>query len=232
VTIRSARLWHGLTAVVAITALVLQLVLVLQGGRVLDETEPDPLRTRLWHLVSYFTIQSNVLVAVAVVLLTRDPARDGSGFRSLRLAGTIGIAVTGLVHFFLLRPLLDLDGADYVADKLLHRAVPVVAFVGWVVLGPRPRVDRPAAVWSVAWPLAYLGYVLVVGAASGWYPYPFLDVDEKGWGHVLVAAAGITVLFLAFIAAATAFDRRARPQPEAWDPYRNPDPDPASPTSR
>ena len=60
----------------------------------------------------------------------------------------------------------------------------------------------------------------MVGAASGWYPYPFLDVDEKGWGHVLGAAAGITVLFLLLIAAATVIDRRLRPAPEEWDPYR------------
>jgi len=222
VTLRSARLWHGLTAAVAIAALVLQLVLVLQGGRVLDETEPVPLGSRLWHLVSYFTIQSNLLVAVAVVLLARDPLRDGAGFRSLRLAGTIGITVTGLVHFTLLRPLLDLHGADYVADKLLHMAVPLLTVVGWALFGPRPRVDRTAATWSVAWPLAYLGYVLVVGAASGWYPYPFLDVDEKGWGRVLAASVGITVLFLLLVALATAVDRRARPQPLAWDPYRQP----------
>ncbi len=219
-TIRSARLWHALTAAVTIGALVLQLVLVLQGGRVLDETEPDPLIDRLWHLVSYFTIQSNVLVAVATVLLTRDPLRDGAGFRSLRLAGMIGITVTGIVHFTLLRPLLDLEGADYVADKLLHMVVPALAIVGWALFGPRPRVERSAQIWSVAWPLAYLGYVLGLGAATGWYPYPFLDVDEKGWGHVLGASVGITALFLLFIAAATAIDRRVRPAPEAWDPYR------------
>jgi hypothetical protein len=220
VTPRTARIWHGLTAVVAIGALVFQLALIIHGGRVLDETEPVPLVDRLWHFVSYFTVQSNALVAVAAVLLTRDPLRDGAGFRAVRLAGTIGITVTGIVHFFLLRPLLDLHGADYVADKLLHMAVPALAFVGWALFGPRPRVDRGAQLWSIAWPLAYLGYVLVVGAASGWYPYPFLDVDQKGWAHVLGAAVGITVMVLAYIAAATAVDRRAKPAPEAWDPYR------------
>ena len=219
-TPRTARLWHGLTAVVTIGALVFQLALIVHGGRVLDEAEPDPMFDRLWHFVSYFTIQSNLLVAAAAVVLTRDPVRDSSGFRALRLAGTIGIAVTGVVHFTLLRPLLDLDGADYVADKLLHMVVPALALVGWALFGPRPRVDRTAQTWSIAWPLAYLCYVLVVGAASGWYPYPFLDVDEKGWGHVAVASVGITVLFVAFIAIATLIDRRAKPAPEAWDPYR------------
>jgi hypothetical protein len=220
VTIRSARLWHGLTAVVAIGALVLQLVLVVRGGRVLDETEPVPMVDRLWHLVSYFTIQSNVLVAVGTVLLALASARDGSVFRAVRLAGVIGITVTGIVHFFLLRPLLDLEGADYVADKLLHMVVPALAIVGWALFGPRPRVDRSAQIWSVVWPLAYLGYVLIVGGISDWYPYPFLDVDEKGWGHVLGASVGITAVVLAFIAAATAVDRRVKPAPEEWDPYR------------
>lgn len=219
-TIRSARAWHALTAIVTIGALVLQLALVIRGGRVLDETEAPPLVDRLWHYVSYFTIQSNILVAVSTALLARDPARDGSTFRAVRLAGVIGITVTGVVHFTLLRPLLDLEGADYVADKLLHMVVPVLAVVGWALFGPRPRVDRPAQIWSVAWPLAYLGYVLIVGAASGWYPYPFLDVDEKGWGHVLGASVGITAIVLAFIAGATAVDRRVKPQPEEWDPYR------------
>ncbi len=219
-TPRTARLWHGLTAAVTVGALVLQLVLIIQGGRVLDESEPVPLVDRLWHFVSYFTVQSNALVAVAAVLLCRDPVRDGPRFRAVRLAGTIGITVTGIVHFVLLRPLLDLDGADYVADKLLHMLVPALAIFGWALFGPRPRVDRGAQIWSVAWPLAYLGYVLIVGAASGWYPYPFLDVDEKGWGHVLGASVGITAVVLTFIAAATAVDRRVKPAPEAWDPYR------------
>ena len=38
-TTRSARIWHGLTAVVAIFALALQLVLVIKGGRVLDYSQ-------------------------------------------------------------------------------------------------------------------------------------------------------------------------------------------------
>ena len=204
----------------AIGALVLQLVLVIQGGRVLDETEPVPLVDRLWRLVSYFTIQSNILVAVGTVLLARAPTRDGAGFRALRLAGTVGIAVTGVVHFLLLRPLLDLEGADYVADKLLHMVVPAMAVIGWALFGPRPRVDRSAQIWSLAWPLAYLGYVLVVGAISGWYPYPFLDVDDEGWAHVLGSSVGITAVVVALIAGATAVDRRAKPAPEEWDPYR------------
>ena len=40
-----------------------------------------------------------------------------------------------------------------------------------------------------------------------------MDYDEKGWGAVLVALVGITVLFVAFFLAAARFDRRLAPAP-------------------
>lgn len=203
-----ARVWHSLTALVAIGALVLQTVLVFQGSSVLVEEDPPTLATRLIRLVAYFTIQSNLLIAVATVLLARTPDRDGAGFRSLRLAGIVGITVTGLVHFFLLRPLLDLDGASYVADKLLHMVVPALAVIGWFAFGPRPRVERRAIEVSLAWPIAWLVVILVAGAATDWFPYPFLDDDEKGWGSVIVVCIGITALFGAIIALYRYVDRK------------------------
>lgn len=209
-----ARRWHALTALVAIGALVLQLVLVIQGGRVLDEhTRPD-LPVRLFRLIAYFTIQSNLLVALAATQLARDPARDGRFWRVLRVAGVAGIAVTGLVHFVLLRPLLDLEGADYVADKLLHMAVPALAIAGWAAFGPRPRVTTREIGLALVWPFAWLAEALVVGGVSGWYPYPFLDHREDGVGAVVVACVGITMLFLAVLALIAWIDGRAKPTPE------------------
>lgn len=220
-TPRTARIWHGLVAVVAIGALVLQLVLVLQGGRVLDEAEPPALGTRLVRFIAYFTIQSNVLVAVVSVQLARDPLRDGRAWRVLRLAAVVGITVTGVVHFFLLRPLLDLAGADRLADTLLHVAVPLLAVVGWALFGPRPRVDVRDIKLALCWPLAWTAVILVAGGLSGWYPYPFLDHrEEHGTPGVVAAVAGITVFFLLVFAVVRYVDQRARPAPEAWDPYR------------
>jgi hypothetical protein len=209
-----ARAWHAVTALVAIGALTLQLVLVLQGGRVLDETQQVDLGTRLARFIAYFTIQSNILVAITATQLARDPARDGDGWRALRVAGLVGITVTGLVHFFLLRPLLDLDGADYVADKLLHMAVPVLAFAGWALFGPRPRLARRDNLRAICWPVAWLVVTLVVGGLSGWYPYPFLDHREpEGVDGVVVTSIGITVLFLVLFRLARLVDGRARPKP-------------------
>jgi hypothetical protein len=206
--VRAARAWHGLTAALAATALGLQLALVIEGGRVLEEQHPPSMTLRLLRLVAYFTIQSNLLVLLSAVVLVRNPAYDGPRWQAIRTAAVTGIAVTGLVHWFLLRPLLHLHGADLVADKLLHLVVPIVAIVGWLVFGPRPTMSWASSLRATAWPLAWLLVVLVQGSATGWFPYPFLDHREHGWDHVAVVCVGIFVLWFALLFGQRTYDRR------------------------
>lgn len=198
----AARYWHGLTLAVVVTALLLQVVLVIQGQSVLDESLVPPLSTRLARLVSYFTIQSNTLVAVAAATLARNPSRDGPVWRVLRIDAVLGITLTGLVHFFLLRPLLDLNGLNAVADTALHLVVPALAIIGWLVFGPRPRVALGTVLWSLVWPVAWLVFTLVAGVITQWYPYPFLDVGVRGWVPVLVTCGAVTLVFLLLAAIA------------------------------
>jgi uncharacterized membrane protein len=211
--VRAARAWHLVTALVAAGALGLQLVLVIDGGPVLEEAHPPSMTFRLLRFVAYFTIQSNILVLVSTAVLVRDPAYDGPRWRMLRTAAMTGIVVTGLVHWFLLRPLLHLHGADFVADKLLHLVVPILALLGWLAFGPRPRMTRSASLRATGWPLAWLVVILGQGAGTGWYPYPFLDHREHGWDHVAVVCAGIFVLWFALLYGERGYDRRAAPAP-------------------
>lgn len=210
-----ARVWHIVTFVVAVAALVFQTWLVVVGGHVLGESEPIPLGTRLLRLVSYFTIQSNIAVAIASGILARKPDAEGEGFRVLRLDALIAITVTGLVSWFLLRGLVHLEGADAVADALLHIVVPLLAFLGWLLFGPRPRVSVRTIGLALIWPVLWLGYTLAMGAIHGWYPYPFIDVTELGYPRTLLNAAGVTVLFLALFALAALVDRKLPATPRA-----------------
>jgi hypothetical protein len=211
-TTRAARV-HAVVAAVAWFSLVLQLALVLTGEAVLVEEDPPGTAARIYRFFAYFTIQSNILVALSSTVLARDPLLDRPAWRVVRLAGIVGITVTGLVHFFLLRPLLDLDGASWAADKLLHMVVPVLAIAAWAWAGPRPRFTWRAAAYALAWPLAWLVWTLLVGQVDGWVPYPFLDATEEGWGSVVVVSAGITALFGALFALAARVDRTLPPAP-------------------
>ena len=207
-TQRLARPWHIVTAVVTWLALLLQLVLIIRGGVVLADVTPPALGTRLIRFVSYFTILTNLLVAITTTTLALEQDRYPRWWKVLRLNAVVGIGVTGLVHWFLLRPLLDLDGADYLADKLLHVVVPLLAVVGWAVFGPRGRADRSLLLPSLIFPVGWLAYTLVRGAVAGWYPYPFLDVALQGYPKALLACAGVAVLLIALTQAAISLDRR------------------------
>ena len=207
-TVRGARSWHGLTAALAWFAVVFQLILLFRGGRVLEEVAVPPLGVRLVRFISYFTILSNLLVALTATPLALDRPTGSRLWRVLRLNAVVSIAVTGLIHWFFLRPLLHLHGADYLADKLLHVVVPLVAVVGWLVFGPRGRIDRSLLLPSLIYPLGWLAVTLVRGGITGWYPYPFLDVGLHGYGTVLVNCLLVAILLLALSAGAVALDGR------------------------
>lgn len=212
-----ASAWHLGTALVSLVSLLVQLVLVVHGTDVLvDDTTGRPLvgaPTRVLRFFSYFTVESNVLVIVATALLAREPGRDGAVFRPVRLAGLVGITVTFVVYLVALRPLLDLHGVAAATDVGFHIATPVLAVMGFLLFGPWPRFGAHVLVWSLAWPVVWVGYTLVHGAASGWYPYPFLDVTSLGYGvalrNVLLVAVVAVVLAAAYVAVDAVLGRRA-----------------------
>ncbi len=208
-----ARAFHGLTALTAAFALVAQVVLTVVGDATTVDADPPGLAERLFHLVSYFTILSNLLVLVTSAAAARDPHVDGPVWRVLRLDAVVAITITGVVHWFLLRPLADLAGWSAAVDTLLHVVVPLLTVVGWAAFGPRRRVSGQVVLRALVYPFAWLFYTLVVGALTGWYPYPFLDVDESGAVAVAVAALGITVFLLALSALVWWLDRVLGPAP-------------------
>jgi hypothetical protein len=49
-----------------------------------------------------------------------------------------------------------------------------------------------------------------MGAATGWYPYPFLDVQLHGYGVAFRNTAGVIVVALVIIAVLRLLDTRLR----------------------
>ena len=200
-----------MTAVVSGVSLVIQLVLIVIGVNVLVDDAGAPavgLGERLVRFVSYFTVQSNVLVVVSSAMLAGNPVREGWWFRLLRIAGLVGITVTFVVYLIALRPILDLHGMSAATDFGLHLATPVLAVVGWLVWGPRPRFTARVLLWFLIWPAAYFAYSLIRGAVTGWYPYPFVDVTVLGYPVALRNLAVVTILLLVVGALYLVLDRR------------------------
>jgi hypothetical protein len=101
------------------------------------------------------------------------------------------------------------------SNLVFHYIVPIMMVLGWLLFGPRPRITGGLILRALIWPVLYLGYALVVGAVSGWYPYPFLDVTTHGYGRVIVNAIGVTAVFAAVASFYWLGDRGLQQAPRA-----------------
>ncbi len=216
-----ARRWHWVTFAVGAFGVVIQLWVVA--------TQPVPaggiefaMPIRLWNVLSYFTIWSNVLVTVVAYLLARDPRRTGPVFTVFRLASLVMITLTGVIYALVLAPLWDPTGWQKIADETLHYSVPLLAIVGYLLFGPRPRFSLDTLWRCVALPLIWVAYTLIRspfitytqdGQTRHWYPYHFINVDDIGYGRTLLNIAAIFVLFLLVGWLYTFLDRKLPPRP-------------------
>jgi len=201
------RIWAAVTVAVVVCGIVIQLFVTASGNDGFFPDNPE----RVFNVFAYFTIQSNLLLGGTALVLALQPGRRGGVlFNTLRLNGVLCIAVTGIVAHAVLAGLVDLHGWAAVADFLVHTAAPIVGVLGWLLFGPRGLVDWRVVGWSIVFPLLWLVFTLVRGAFVGFYPYPFVNVDEHGYGRVLLNCLLVAVLFLALAAGATTLDRRLR----------------------
>lgn len=193
--------------VVATGAVVYQLILVIRGFKAVTEVAAPGVGTGIVRFFSYFTVESNMLVAWAALTLVLRPDVDGALWRVLRMNAIIGITVTGLVAWFILRPLQNLQGAALLADRLLHIVSPAIAVIGWILFGPRRRITTRVLWLSLIYPIGWLAYTLIRGAIVDWYPYPFIDVIQHGYPTVIVNCVVLAVGFILLSFVALAADR-------------------------
>ncbi|MFD5415766.1 Pr6Pr family membrane protein [Streptomyces nojiriensis] len=187
-------------------------------------------------VLSYFTIWTNILVAVVLGLSAARARRRRPDVAPLYRGGVLlFILVTGLVfHLVLANPsspfnvVAELDrltGARAAANQLLHTVTPAGALLDFLLLtAPRTLRPRHAALW-LAYPLAYVTFALLRGAllAPGTarrYTYPFIDAARYGYAHVTLNALVLGAAFYALGLALVTSDRFRPTPPLAPRPLR------------
>jgi len=158
----------------------------------------------LWILLRFFTVLTNLLVALAMtaIALGRRVPPFWQG------ALTLAILLVGIVYITLLRGLVELSGGAILADALLHRVSPIATALYWLMFAPHRQLKWSNPLWWSLYPLAYFGYALTRGGMDGRYPYPFMDVGKLGVGQTALNAAAMALCFIVAGVALVWLDRR------------------------
>ncbi|MBF4571089.1 Pr6Pr family membrane protein [Herbiconiux sp. VKM Ac-1786] len=150
----------------------------------------------LVNFFSYFTILSNALAAIALLVgayFSFTVRRDPPWFNLSLAAIVTYMATTGVVYNLLLRSITLEQGRTLAwSNEVLHLIAPIYIVLVWI-LSPGKSPLRWSALWAiVAFPIAWAVYTMIRGPLVGWYPYPFLDPSQPGgYGAVAVYVLGI-----------------------------------------
>ena len=132
------------------------------------------------RMLSFFTILTNILVALAMTLPWLAPeSKLGAFFSrpSVRTAIACYIIVVSAVYYAILRKLWNPEGLQYLADTIEHCVAPALYIVDWLVFVPKGTVSARSVPWWLLYPVGYAAFSLLHGAVTGFYPYPFLEVE-------------------------------------------------------
>lgn len=172
------RLFDGAVALSAAAGAGLELILSLAppnphglGGTVID-------------YFSYFTLDTNVLVAVAMGCSALAPESVAGKFFSkpgVRAAITLYILLVGLVYHFMLREIWTPYGWEKVTNFILHYVTPVLMLCNWLLISRKEGLRLLQIPGWMLFPAGYATLVMLRGALTGLYPYGFLNAAQIGW---------------------------------------------------
>lgn len=201
-----------LVAVAIVAAIVAQLI--ASASFVGPDGRPDTAPVVV-NFFSYFTIDSNTLSAVvlvvgAIALLRGAGPVELRGLTVARVAVTTYMIITGVVYNLLLRGNLVQGATIAWSNEILHVVAPVYLVLDWAFAPGRHSLSRRDAIPTLAFPAIWVVYTLVRGPfatnayvdAPYWYPYPFINPVTSAGGYTSVAAyvvgIGVVTILLAF----------------------------------
>jgi hypothetical protein len=154
----------------------------------------------IFRYFSYFTILTNLIVAVCCTVLLKASNSGLNKFLSksnVLTAIAVYITIVGLVYNTILRFLWKPEGLQWLIDELLHSVIPLLFIVFWLFFVERGKIPLKSVLVWLLYPLIYLIYILIRGAVSSFYPYPFIDVGKIGYNKTVINSSGMLAAFLA-----------------------------------
>lgn len=201
-------------AVLALAAIVAQLSRSIENALVVTTEWGQHLPTVAANFLSFFTILSNLLAAIVLIIAAiwalrhrRDSETEPNWLAVLLACASTYMIVTGIVYNTLLRGVALPQGVTVPwSNEVLHVVIPLFLLVD-LLFAPRRRALRWSAVaLATIFPIVWVVYTLVranliIAPATGnpwWYPYPFLDPHLVPGGYLGVSGyiVGIAIAII------------------------------------
>ena len=213
-------------ALLALAAVVAQLTRSVQNA--LDATTEwgGHLPTVAANFLSFFTIESNILAAIVLLIgaiwaLRHRGTTDAEPrwLAVLLVCVSTYMIVTGIVYNTLLRGIELPQGVTVPwSNEVLHVVIPIILLAD-VLFAPRRRaLGWSTIVIAAIFPLAWAVYTLIranliIAPATGqpyWYPYPFLNPYTVPGGYLGVSGyiIGIAIAIIGVAALVVWVGRR------------------------
>lgn len=162
---------------------------------------------------AYFTIQTamiNIVVMLAGGVMALRLERDTRLYTAIRASVFAYALVTAIVYNVLLRDIPNDDG--YVGpvwpNESLHVWIPIYIALDWLLTPGRVRIAWTTLWLAVSYPLIWVGVTMLRGAATGWYPYPFLEPEgPNGVVGVITYVVAIAAFIVVLAALAVVINR-------------------------
>lgn len=154
--------------------------------------------TNLGHTLSYFTILSNLLIALSLTFSILIPKTGIGKFSSnISVQGTLSsyIIIVCLIYNIVIRKEWAEPYPQFIYNNIVHVLTPFFFVLRWFIYIPKGTLTWKDGVKWLSFPLAYMIYALILGKISGWYPYFFVDLNNIAVGIVVRNIIIVQVLF-------------------------------------
>ncbi|GAA4088791.1 hypothetical protein GCM10022392_07530 [Mucilaginibacter panaciglaebae] len=151
------------------------------------------------QLLSFFTIQNNLLIALSLTLLLLAPASKwGRFFSKPSVLGGLSlyIIIVCVVYQLILRKEHTQHGWFRFCDEVFHSISPPMFVIFWLVFITKDNVPWSKAFTWLIYPFIYFIYIITRGTFTGYYPYSFIDGNKLTYAQIGINFVLLLITFL------------------------------------
>ena len=149
--------------------------------------------------LGYFTVLTNILAGIAFatpLLNSGNKLREFFDRQAVRAAIALYILIVMVVYWALLASIHNPTGISAIANIGRHLVIPILFICDWLFFSAKGNMSYKHLPYWTIYPVLYGVFNIVRGLMTGFYPYPFLNVDELGYGGVFINMLGFMSIYI------------------------------------